>query len=246
MSFDSYTDCLLRAFRSHSRPADIIKRKKEILEGVAGFHNFSPSTVLFVGFSLALLATTARTITVTEISLDARKFLDSQNIKYTYIPYVELKQHRKEFEVVVALDEYFTFADSDDDQKTRVAEICSLATEYVITTCKDYKNQEFKDREFSIPALIRGSTQNQIYLEFHDHDLHDRNRWVTQIHEITNNILNNVGPFNRRAMFFKQLAKFSHDAGAAGFSIHKNLMYKSLIKKNYEHVISIQFDNNGS
>jgi len=38
-------------------------------------------------------------------------------------------------------------------QKNRVAEICSLATEYVITTCKDYKNQEFKDREFSIPAL---------------------------------------------------------------------------------------------
>jgi hypothetical protein len=246
MSFDSYTDCLLRAFQSHPRPADIIKRKKEILEGVAGFHNFTPSTVLFVGFSPALLASTARSITVTEISSAARKFLDNQNIKYTYIPYVELKRHRKEFEVVVALDEYFTFAESDDDQKNRVAEICSLATEYVITTCKDYKNQEFKDREFSIPALIRGSAQNQIYLEFHDHDLHDRNRWTTQIHEITNNILNNVGPFNRRAMFFKQLAKFSHDAGAAGFSVHKNLMYKSLIKKNYEHVISIQFDNNGS
>lgn len=246
MSFDSYTDCLLRAFQSHSRPADIIKRKKEILDGVAGFHNFTPNSVLFVGFSPALLATTARSIAVTEISAAARKLLDSQNIKYIYIPHAELKQHRKEFDAVVALDEYFTFANSDDDQKNRVAEICSLATEYVITTCKDYKNQEFKDREFSIPALIRGSTQNQIYLEFHDYDLHDRNRWTSQIHEITNNQLNTVGPFARRAMFFKQLAKFSHDAGAVGFSIHKNLMYKSLIKKNYEHVISIQFDNNGS
>ena len=246
MSFDSYTDCLLRAFQSHPRPADIIKRKKEILDGVAGFHNFTPSSVLFIGFSPALLASTASNIAVTEISPAARKFLDSQKVKYTYIPYAELKQHKKEFEVVVALDEYFTFAQSDDDQKNRVAEICSLATEYVITTCKDYKNQEFKDREFSIPALIRGTNQNQIYLEFHDHDLHDRNRWTSQIHEITNNELTNVGPFARRAMFFKQLAKFSHDAGAVGFSIHKNLMYKSLIKKNYEHVISIQFDNNGS
>jgi hypothetical protein len=51
------------------------------------------------------------------------------------------------------------------------------------------------------------------------------------------------GPFARRAMFFKQLAKFSHDAGAVGYNVHKNLMYKSLIKKNYEHVISIRFDN---
>ena len=44
-------------------------------------------------------------------------------------------------------------------------------------------------------------------------------------------------------MFFKQLAKFVYDAGAANFTVHKNLMYKSLIKKNYEHVISVQFDS---
>ena len=94
MSFDSYTDCLLRAFQSHPRPADIVKRKKEILDGVAGFHNFTPSTILFVGFSPALLATTAHNISVTEISASARKFLDSQNIKYTHIPYAQLKQHR--------------------------------------------------------------------------------------------------------------------------------------------------------
>jgi len=43
-------------------------------------------------------------------------------------------------------------------------------------------------------------------------------------------------------MFFKQLAKFSIDAGAVNFLVHKNLMYKSLIKKNYEHVVSIQFE----
>jgi hypothetical protein len=66
------------------------------------------------------------------------------------------------------------------------------------------------------------------------------------VHEIADNKLITNGPYARRAMFFKQLAKFSADAGAVGFSVHKNLMYKSLIKKNYEHVISIRFDNNGS
>jgi hypothetical protein len=43
-------------------------------------------------------------------------------------------------------------------------------------------------------------------------------------------------------MYFKQLAKFSTDAGAGGFSVHKNLMYKGLTSKGYEHVITIKFD----
>ena len=81
---------------------------------------------------------------------------------------------------------------------------------------------------------------------FHDYDLQDRNSWNTTVHEIDNENLTVSGPFARRAVFFKQLAKFSADAGAVGFSVHKNLMYKSLIKKNYEHVISIRFDQNGT
>ncbi|NBW58034.1 hypothetical protein EBR43_09720, partial [bacterium] len=53
--------------------------------------------------------------------------------------------------------------------------------------------------------------------------------------------LETYGPFARRNMYFKQLAKFSMDAGAENFYVHKNLMYKSLIKKNYEHIITIKF-----
>jgi len=124
-----------------------------------------------------------------------------------------------------------------------VSEICNLATEYVITTCRDYKNQDFKDREFSIPALIKNNGSNNIFLEFHEYNATDRNNWQTYNYQISNNQLTVRGPYARRAMFFKQLAKFGHDAGATGFTVHKNLMYKSLIKKNYEHVISIRFDN---
>jgi hypothetical protein len=245
MSFESYTHCLFRAFESHQKPIDIIRRKKEIIDGVAGFHNFFPNSILFVGFSPAILATNCENVAVTDISAEAKKLLDQYNIKYNYIDKKDLPKYKKSFDVVVALDEYFTFADSDLDQKNKVVEICNLAKEYVITTCKDYKNQDFKDREFSVPALIRSSKQNCVYLEFHDYDLQDRNKWNTIVHEIKEDQLINTGPFARRAMFFKQLAKFTSDAGAVGFSVHKNLMYKSLIKKNYEHVISIQFDNNG-
>jgi hypothetical protein len=144
----------------------------------------------------------------------------------------------------VAMDEYFTFADSDQAQQDKISKICNLATAFVISTIRDYKNQDFKDREFSIPVLIRNNSASKVFTEFHDWNLSDRTRWNTTVYEIENpsHVLLTYGKFERRTMFFKQLAKFSIDAGAVNFLVHKNLMYKSLIKKNYEHVVSIQFE----
>lgn len=243
MSFESYTDCIFNAFVIHSKQHEIIKRKKEILDEVANFHNFTPDNVLYVGFNPAILSDSASTITVTEISKEARDFLTSRKIKFDFVQFDELVNKKTKFDSVVALDEYFTFASTDSGQRSKVTDICNLASQYVITTCRDYKNQDFKDREFSIPALVRNNTDNNIFLEFHDNDPADRNFWKSTVYQINGDTLIKNGPYNRRTMFFKQLAKFSHDVYAVDFTVHKNLMYKSLIKKNYEHVISIRFDN---
>jgi len=243
MSFESYTDCLLRAFILHNKSNEVLKRKKDIIDEVAVFHNYSPTSVLYLGFNPVILVDPAKEIYVTEVSESARTYLANSGIRFTYIPREKLFNSKNKFDSVIALDEYFTFAASDNDQKNKVTEICELATEYVITTCKDYKNQDFKDREFSIPALIKNAKSDNLFLEYHNHDSQDRNSWHTNVYQISNNVLDYSGPYARRALYFKQLAKFSHDAGAVGFNVHKNLMYKSLIKKNYEHVISIRFDN---
>ena len=114
----------------------------------------------------------------------------------------------------------------------------------MISTVKDYKNQDYKEREFSQPGLIRNTSKNLIFLENHSWDLRDRSEWHTVVYQIdqSTNQLDTYGPFDRRTMYFKQLAKFSMDAGAVDFTVHKNLMYKSLLKKNYEHVVSIIFE----
>jgi hypothetical protein len=244
MNFADYTDAILSALKQNPKVDDVVARKHEILEGVYRTENLTPTSVLFVGFNPAILSCQARTIAVTEISLVARNYLDNNNVKYTYIDRKDLPNYRKQFECVVAMDEYFTFADSDLAQQALIAQICSLATAFVISTLRDYKNQDFKEREFSIPALVRNGTRSVVYLESHDWDLRDRNRWNTKIFEIDKSSGNSLmyGAFERHTMFFKQLAKFSMDAGAVNFLVHKNLMYKSLIKKNYEHVVSIQFD----
>ena len=242
--FARYTDAVLSALKFNPRATDVIAKKQELLDGVYATHNFSPSSILFVGFSPTILSCNASVITVTAISQEARDYIKSKGVKFTYIPLDDITNYTKQFQVVVALEEFFTFADSDADQQNSVKTICSAATDFVISTLRDYKNQDFKDREFSLPALVRNGSDSTIYAEYHDWDLKDRTLWNTMVYEIENpsGTLTTYGLFQRRTMYFKQLAKFSSDAGAVGFLVHKNLMYKSLIKKNYEHVISIQFE----
>jgi hypothetical protein len=146
--------------------------------------------------------------------------------------------------VVIAVDEFFTYAKSDEEQRALVLEISNLVTDYLITTLRDYKNQDYRDREFSQPTVLRTQDSSTIFLEAHDSNTQDRNAWTSNIYQISNpeNNLTTYGTFDRRAMYFKQLAKFSIDAGASNFLVHKNLMYKSLIKKNYEHVITVKFN----
>jgi hypothetical protein len=244
MTFANYTDAVLSALIFNPRLDDVVARKQEILDGVYRTENLEPTSVLFVGFNPAILSCRAKNISVTEISDQAQTFLKSQGVKFTHIDEAKLSDYKKKFECVIAMDEYFTFANSDQEQQDKIAKICNLATAFVISTVRDYKNQDFKEREFSSPALVRNGSNTKIFVESHDWDLKDRTRWNTMVYEIAQPVeaFNSYGLFERRTMFFKQLAKFSMDAGAVNFLVHKNLMYKSLIKKNYEHVVSIQFE----
>jgi len=244
MTFANYTDAVLSALTFNPKFEDQIARKQEILDGVYRIENLEPTSVLFVGFNPAILSCCAKTIAVTEISDRAQEFIKSRGIKFTYIDPAKLDSHQKKFQCVIAMDEYFTFASSDQEQQIKIARICNLATAFVISTIRDYKNMDFKERDFSQPATVRNGAETKIFVENHDWDLKDRTLWNTMVYEITepNSSLQTYGLFERRTMFFKQLAKFSMDAGAVNFLVHKNLMYKSLIKKNYEHVVSIQFE----
>jgi protein-tyrosine-phosphatase len=242
--FATYTDAVLSALVFNPKLDDQVARKQEILDGVYRVENLEPQSILFVGFNPAILSCRAKTIAVTEISEAAQEFLKSRKIKYSYIDPKNLDQYSKKFDCVIAMDEYFTFAETDQEQQDKIAKICNLATAFVISTIRDYKNMDFKERDFSQPVMIRNNGKTKMFLENHDWSLQDRASWSTMVYEIDEptSSLNTYGLFNRRTMYFKQLAKFSMDAGAVNFLVHKNLMYKSLIKKNYEHVVSIQFE----
>lgn len=242
--FATLSDVNLLAFKNNNRSNDVVVKKQEIVNTLAQYYNLSPSQPLFVGFSSFVMAGYPAEIAITSVGQEVLDYLTEQKVKYRYIPEIELINYRKRFDVVVVADEYFTYADSDQTQKDLVGQISSLATDYVITTLRDYKNQDYKDREFSQPSIVRNSDASTVFLESHAWSQQDRANWVSTIYAInqTTQSLTTFGDFTRRTMYFKQLANFSNAAGATDFVVHKNLMYKGLIKKNYEHVITITFN----
>jgi hypothetical protein len=240
-TYATYTEVLIHALDFNPRSQEVITKKQEIIDSIIHHQNKSPGLVLFYGFSPLIFANSFKQIAVTNITDPIKKYLDAAGIKYTYIDSGDLGQYKKQFNWVVAGEEYFTFAKTEDEQRANIEVLAQLAKDLIVTTLRDYKNQDFRDREFSQPLAVRNGKDSKIFLEYHDHDFTDRNGWMTTVYEMQGTEVKVHGPFARRSMFFKQMAKFSIDAGAKEFYVHKNLMYKSLIKKNYEHVISILF-----
>lgn len=240
-SHATYTDISVSALSSNHRSHDVIEKKKEIISSIASHYGKKPESVLFFGFSALVFGLNNQKIYLTAITDNTKKFLDEKEVKYTYIDQDDLPNYEKAFDWVIAGDEFFTFAHSEDDQKNLISLLGKLTKSLIVTTLKDYKNQDFKDREFSQPLAIRGNEQSTLFIEYHDYDYSEKNAWKTTVYELLGKEAKYYGPFSRRSMYFKQMAKFSIDAGAKQFFVHKNLMYKSLIKKNYEHVITISF-----
>jgi len=240
-SFAKYTETSVNAYEFNPKNQEVVERKQEIVRSIAQHYGNNPASILFYGFSPLMLASTCKNISVTDITPEIKNFLDRQSIKYTYIAEDDLGQYRKQFNWVVAGDEYYTFAKTEQEQIDKINSTSNLAKDLIITTLRDYKNQEFRDREFSQPLAVHAHNDAKIFLEYHNYDFADKNSWNTTVYELDGATAKMYGTFARRSMYFKQMAKFSIDAGAKNFFVHKNLMYKSLIKKNYEHVISISF-----
>jgi hypothetical protein len=246
MDFIDYSEIGFDAFVFSSKQSETISRKRDIIDSVYGHHSSQIKDLLFVGFNPAILSySNEYNITVTQVSARVLEYLRQQNSNIRNLEWNHALPGEDKFDAVIAFDEFLTFADTEQEQQAHLSKICNLASKIVITTLRDYKNQSFKDREFSVPSVVKGIESDQIYLEYHDYDVQDRNSWIRSVYEINGNTMRSFRGFQCRQMFFKQCAKFSIDAGASDFVIHKNIMYKSLIKKNYEHVISMRFFSNG-
>lgn len=235
-SFETYSSIILKAFLLHAKQQEVIERKNEIVSKISDSYNEDFQKILFVGFNPAIFALNNRDLYCIQIDKVGLDFLHQNKIKIK--PLTAIKE---KFDLVFAADEFFTFAETEDQQRDLIKSFCNITQSCLVTTLKDYKNIDFRAREYSEPAILRNNNKIDSFTEIHNWNLDDRYSFETYTYYLGQNNAEHMGTFPRRTLFFKQLAKITSDVGASNFLVHKNLMYKSLIKKNYEHVISIDF-----
>jgi hypothetical protein len=236
-NFTQYNFEIFNAFVSHQKKQDIVDKKKYIINSVEEFYNISVDNYLFVGFNPAILGMSlTKKLYITEVEPSVVEWLKSNRINVTVVDKIT-----DMYDCIVATEEYLTYVGSETDQIDKIKFLCNHANDLLITTVKDYKNQDFKEREYSQPAVIRNKDL-MAYVEMHEWSHVDRNAWQSYLYRLEKLNSRCIGEWQRRTLYFKQFAKFAYDAGASDFVIHKNIMYKSILKKNYEHVISVRFE----
>ena len=138
--FTGVSPAILAAYNAYQRKEDLVERKYQLLKSVIDANNVHAETILFLGFDPWILADWDPTeIFVGFITDEVAAFLDEQGVHYTRLHDDDL-YNTIPFDVVVAADEFFTYADGN--QRDLVNLVSELANELFITTLRDYKNNQ--------------------------------------------------------------------------------------------------------
>lgn len=149
----------------------------------------------------------------------------------------------KRYHTVLATDEYFTYADQQH-QQALIEQVVSTVKNRLIITVRDFKNTSRYDLNLNF-AL--NTTQGALILAENIRPLaDDRQAWSHDsylIEHLTDQPagLTHLGTVTRRAVYFKQLAKFCFDAGCQNFQVIPDLLFKPVFKRHAEHVILVDF-----
>lgn len=223
--FQRYNETVDAAFSELVRQDELITKKSQNIERL--LLEQSITTVLHMGYGPLAVGL-------------ARAGYDVSLADATDLHGFKAVDHNIRYDAVIAPDEYFTFAATEEEQKQLIERTFDITKKLLVTTLSDYKNMSENNREFGDPQSYKTVNGTVVYLERHVKNT--RNSWQTKIYKILDNdqcLLQ--GPFARRSLYFKQLARLSEDSGGVGFEFQKNMMYKGMTKKSYEHIIAIKF-----
>ena len=232
----SYTNANFTAFVEFQRTAELIARKKAILDQLLAEKNLNPISYLFVGFNPWIFGIDrGKSITLVVHDAAQREWFSTNRKDIVLCDSIPVDT---KYNAVIATDEIMSFILDDRDQQQLCRDLISVCSGIVITTMRDYKNMDPRDREFSYPIAIKTNNNDTVvYLEHHQQ--HNSFQWTCFLYKLSQQQSSLMDSYDRRAVYFRQMAKFFTDAGGKDFYMHKNLWYKNLIKKNFEHLISI-------
>ena len=152
---------------------------------------------------------------------------------------VDIVNSGETFDYTFAADEHFTKSSTEAEQVMAIEALSKLTNIALYTTLKDYRNMHASQRFFQEPFEVKTPAGEAIIIRKRDWNKSDRQQWTNREWIIQNDELIVCAPVECRTMYFKQLAKFSSDAGAKNFQVEKKQMYKPLFSKSFEYIICI-------
>ena len=152
---------------------------------------------------------------------------------------VDVVSSGETFDYTFAADEHFTKSSTEAEQVMAIEALSKLTNIALYTTLKDYRNMHASQRFFQEPFEVKTPAGEAIIIRKRDWNKSDRQQWTNREWIIQNDELIVCAPIECRTMYFKQLAKFSSDAGAKNFQVEKKQMYKPLFSKSFEYIICI-------
>lgn len=217
MSFDNF---ISDVWSDQSIVNFAIKRAQKQLSQIFLELNHTPKNVISLGYSNA-----------------ASLSLEAGGLAVDYEPV-------KKYDTVLAFDEYFTYADSEQDQKKLIDDAARLLSPggILLASVRDYRNNPTHKRNLGDSSYININNVHYVVVEINRPDPTNNQSWTQTNFVIENDDAATAYELgNRRTLYFKQLAKYCNDAGCKQFGVLKEHFWKSPWRRSMEHIAWSRF-----
>jgi hypothetical protein len=150
----------------------------------------------------------------------------------------------KKYDTVLALDEYFTYAECEESQRQMINSAADLLKPggILLASMRDYRNNPIHKRNLGDSSYININDTHHIIVEVNSPNSTDNQSWKQTNFVIKNDdsaIAYELG--DRRTIYFKQLAKYCKDANSKQFGVLREYFWKSPWKRSTEHIAWARF-----
>ena len=158
--------------------------------------------------------------------------------------YLESVDSSKKYDTVIAFDEYFTYADTEESQRQMIESAANMLAPggILLASMRDYKNNPVHKRNLGDSSYININNTHHVIVEINSPDSIDNQVWTQTNFVIKNDdsaVAYELG--NRRTLYFKQLAKYCKDAQSKQFGVLREHFWKSPWRRTAEHITWARF-----
>ena len=221
----------------------VIQKKSRVLQDVINEKKPNAKTILAFGLvpELINLELNNCSVTIIEPSPAACEFADTlyNALGKTGVIKHKLKDDDKDYDVVLGLNQYITYLDSDQKQQEHISKVFELLKPggMYLSTIRDYKNirtNKFVDEVFTLNNHYIMETR-----QWKNQTNYTKTVMVITKHKNSTELLE-IGPVDRKIIMFKDLARLCTANGGKNFQVHQNKIYKPLYSKTMHHIITME------